>query len=170
MATKTLSSRDPSLDDLEQLQEFAFILFDVMEEDEEISDDRAEVMEQIQTGILALAEEYEELKLQNNAMLHDLIGLSANNISLMMELRRCAMLLAALANPPSEKILLDMALQVLRKEGNASLSTIEDEESDSGILLDVNITFNEDDLREGLAAAINEYNNSLANLIITGTP
>lgn len=151
---------------LEQLQELVFMANDIANIADDPADEVEDLLEQLEAALFVLADTIEENQVEIRGMANDLISLASHNHTLALELKRCAQLLIALSAPPTDEEVLDRALQVLRREGNAQIKSVEDESNDSGILLEVELTFREEELREAFRLAILEYNNALPNKLL----
>jgi hypothetical protein len=164
---KTISSREetPSDDRLrDRLIEFVLVLDAALDCSEDPEDDVQRLMDQVQDGILTLIEEHEQAKQDAMGFLHDVVALTHENMSLRQELQRLVFVLHALSQPPFDDEVIDKALKVLRHDGQAevSIAPVDEQTSDLAPDLTVNITFEEDNLREGLITAINEYISEVA--------
>jgi hypothetical protein len=167
---KTLSSRigdedDDDLSNLEALQDIAFVVLDMAEIDEEPEEVMDDIIAQLDEGVAAWAEKHETLEVAFAAMATDMLQLTLANDGLARELGAAAVVLEGLSQTPWIDELIEKSMSVLRKDGQAQVNMVGGE---SAVDLKVQLTFDEDQLAEALRTAICEYNNNLAEGILTG--
>ena len=163
----TLSSRNTSEPTTltEDLQEMVDVMYQFLEVDEKPADDQDELVAQLQAGIGGLIDDVETSDVQIALMATDILQLSLDNAGLARAVTEAAVVLEALAEPPSHEETIELAMGVLRREGQAKIDIVP---TDEEMVLRTNLTFDEDVLREALAVAIHEYVNQLSEGILAG--
>lgn len=157
MAGKIFSSRDEiSLDDA--LHDFVFLVHDVLEKEESPADDTEALCEQLDIGLVEVAERYQRVHEMCAALTMDVLTLTIHNGKMFHELRDTMRVLEALA-APTNGTPFDKAFQTLKREGKPRVSAVSAKPGDSDELeMDVQLSFTEESLAEALRVAINEYN------------
>lgn len=151
---------------LQRMQDFLFLVWDVVDKPDsvEIPETMEEVMHELDEALMQLAIAHTDMKDENAMLKTDLLAYSVTNMALRADLMQATKLVVALTSPPTNEMLLNRATNVLQREGDAELSV-----QSNGNDIDVHITFNsEKELREGLRAAIEDYNVELSNKLLTG--
>lgn len=156
---KILSSRDDPTD-LESMQDLVAFAHDALEFDEEPADTVEELATQIELAVLGMGDRLRDQSVQIAMLSMDLIELSIRSAGMAKDLRDAVKLIEALAEPVHDTDAFKKALLIMKREGDPTITTRAND--DHGIEVDVDITFEENDLEEALRLAIGEYITSTA--------
>ena len=168
MGTKIISSRESDESIAERLQGISILLNDIAEVTEEPPEEVPSLLSQLELNLLLLGVQVEELRQSQSVMYSDILTLSVQNAEMMHDLNNCAALLLALTDAPSSHDLITDAVDIMRHAGDAKIDTtlsddVDHNDETEAMILDVQVSFSEDGLRKGLAAAITQYNNLLSS-------
>jgi hypothetical protein len=158
MAGKIFSSRDEISFDA-TLSDFVFLVHDVLEKDEEPAAGIEDLLAQLDTGLVEIAEAYQHLHELCAALAMDVLTLSVHNGKMLNELKVALRALEALAAPPNGQPF-EKALLILKREGEPDISAASVNPADPNeIEMNIQLTFTEEKLAEALRIAISEYIN-----------
>jgi hypothetical protein len=163
MGKKILSSRIAEGEPLQQLlEEMLLAVWDVIEfdDDREPPETLEGTVRELDLALTGLIIKVMDLSEANYALQTDLLAHTVSNAALTADLIKATKMIVGLTGPAMDDSSLSGGLRALTNVGNASFRF-------DGIANDVAITFkNEEALKEGLRAAIENYNSDLANKIL----
>jgi hypothetical protein len=152
---------------IEKLKSFLHIILECQGLDTDIPYETEEELYQfLNEELLDFAVFHQETCKSNLQMSDDMLTLLIQQDHIIRELQNAADIIRAYANPVDNDELLDRALNVLKHEGNCQLDMRQDETSDTGLLMEVDVKFSEENLREALRTAIETYNNELGDHLL----
>jgi hypothetical protein len=164
---KILSSRN-EVGFTEALQEFVFLVHDVLGKDIAPADTDELLMQQLDTSLVDLAIALDETSDKITSLSMDIIQLKIQASRLLGDIKMATAVLEALAHPPIDSAPFKKALQVLTREGDAVVTPLVTSDVDghgySGV--EVDISFSEASLSEALRLAIQEYNSEAAQEVL----
>ena len=153
MNRKILSSRVLEDDPHGRLQEFLFMVTDVLNMPFPDTTTFQETLETLDTHLVELAVSHADLQEANKHLSSDLLSYSIMNATLRQDLARLTDVISALIMP-SDQQCLDAAVGALVSAGKIDIDAM---------TLEPRVIFHPDHLKDGVQLAIDRYNNELAN-------
>ena len=161
-----LSSRPEALNGEHHTIEFLHELITVMKDMREIKQATLpqtleETLECLDDNVIAIAVQHDAMAARLYDLNLDVINLTLQKTSILMDLKQAIILLDALGSPVSDEAMLVDAVQLIITESGVIKNETVDVFSEQ-LSSEMTYTFTEEQLFEGVRSAIEKYNNDLA--------